>query len=337
MSADETSLPTTPSETDEGGASAPETGPQDSVETISFEEAMAQARADLGLSDDDGDAPTTGSPEEGQPEGEAPAPETPERTEPTGESEGDSSAEATQRQPSDPTQAELERIRTMIGQGRIAEFTARQRGIYNAIKDQISRDADLEKAVVDEALRLRQLRLDDPDAFLTWREQNPSQAKAYDDFWSMPQHQSLTAENRRPQPTERQIRAQVQSEWESVVQETARDIATRHGLSGEEFDRLAGEHKTNYGSLLEASFEAAVTKAVNTKLETERTRIAAEEREAAIHELEAQYAGRTSVRLPAGGTTGKPGGGEPQKASSMEEAVEMTLREFESRQFSNAR
>ena len=163
---------------------------------------------------------------------------------------------------------------------------------------------------------------------MQWRRENPSQAKAYDQFWDDPAHANLTAENRRPQRTEQQIRAAVQGEWESVVQETARTIATQGGLSGDEYGRLEQEHGSNYGALLQASFNAAVDKAVTAKLSTERARIEEEATAAARRELEVEYAQRNPLRFPGGGTTGNPNPSTPQKAGSMEEAFAITEEQF---------
>lgn len=298
-------------------------------------EALSRAEADLGITDDD-DA-STGSSDEGQQSGDAAARAATEaEAKPQGEGEGEpGSGEPPARQPSDPTQAELDRINTLVSQGRIGELSARQRGIYNAIAERALADHQLQQTVIDRALELRQMRTDDPEGFLDWREQNPSAAQAYDQFWRDPAHASLTAENRRPQRTEQQIRESVQSEWESVVAETAQAIATDGGLSGDEYGRLTQEHK-NLGSLLQASFNAAVNKKVTTTLASERARIEQEATEAARHELEVEYASRNAVRFPGGGVTGSPTP-RPQAADSMAAAVDMAEEQLARRQVSSAR
>lgn len=297
-----------------------------------MEEAFAQAEATFGTTDGTTDSP--GSSDPGQPQGEStPAAAAGEPGQQGGD--GGKPAGETPRQPSDPGQAELDRINTLVAQGRIGELSARQRGLYNTIAQRALETQQLREAVVDRALELRAMETDDPAAYVDWRRANPTQAKSYDEFWELPEYKNITAENRRPQRSEEQIRSAVQAEWEGVVSETAQAIATDGGLSGDEYGRLVTEHGKNLGSLLQASFNAAVDKAVQTKLASERARVEAEVTEAVRHELDVQYATRNSVRFPSGGVTGNPAPAKPPAAGSMEEAFDQAEEQFA--RFANAR
>lgn len=280
-----------------------------------LEEAFAAAKAER---EGPSEATAESTPTETAP------PETPAEGE--GEGDGTDASEsldklgtedASSSQPQETTVDQIEAIRQKVAEGRFGELTAKERALYQAVRSDVQSQIELQERIHNEYLRLYDLRENDPQAFMQYMEQNP---KAWQAFLRYQQEYPDAHEGTRPQPTEKQIREQVRGEYSEAVRDTASQLVTDAGLPESRVAELQKEHGNKLGAFLVAAYNESVDAKVEARLAEERPKIAAEEREAVTKELEAKYAERNAVRLPAQGTTGDPGQKQRAPATNIYEA-----------------
>lgn len=199
-----------------------------------------------------------------------------------------------------------------VEEGRFAELTESERDVFAKVKDRALAEEKQEAEFREFYLSLAREKDEDPVTF--WEKVDKdirilNFMKGYEAA-----HPDVTLETPAGRPkTEAQIRQELDREYVSALTEATKAVATKAGLTEAKFDELAKAARNKPGATLSAVFEEAVNTAVDTKLASERERIAAEEREAVRRELEAQYASRNSVRYPSAGSAPNPNAKTPHQ------------------------
>jgi len=268
-----------PTPVEEAPAVQAEESPAESEATTSMSEAFAQAKAEL--------ASDESTPAKGE---DAPASLNPPET-------GDS--EATPQTPAEPeprrsptAQGELDRIQTLIAQGREHELDPAARGVLRKLEEGVLAKQQKEDGFRKLYLDYETERFEDAEAFSDKMLADPGIAQFMQAYRRQHPGISLdntTAQPRQPDPAE--VRAQVDSEYVTAVTQVAEKLTRDHGVDEGTIARLQAESGGKVGDLLVRSFEAAVQAQV-TKLTPE---IARKEREAAELEAQAKYANKTII------------------------------------------
>lgn len=245
---------------------------------------------------------------------------------------GDS--EATPQQPAEPvserkvtSQGELDRIQTLIAQGREAELDPAARGVLRKLEERVLAGQEKEAGFRKLYLDFEAERLDDVDAFTDKVLADPGIAQFMQDYKRKHPDISLENPNAQPkQPNPQEVRAQVDAEYADAVTQVAAELSTKAGLDAGQIAKIQAESGGKVGELLIRSFDAAVAAGV----EKMRPEIARKEREAAELEAQAKYANKTIITPRSIG--GVPVQGEkrdPSKPFDMGDAIREARAELE--------
>lgn len=262
-------------------------------------------------------------------ENEAPAPSTPDPDEGSGpESKGEPEPPAISKTPENrTTQGTLDRLNTLVSQGRIAELTPAERGLFNRIQqraiDSHTAEQQQENEFKDLFLSLEAEAIDDPAAFASRLLADPRLSAFHNAYKTAHPEVSVDTPDAKPAPDPRRIRSEIDSEYRTTIAEAVATIAEKAGLKAAELTVLR-EGASGPLSHLDAVFTAAV----KAGIEKERPALRAEERKAAALEAQAKYAGRTIVtpRTAGGLPKAAPGDGEaPRSFSTIGEAYKAAV------------
>lgn len=245
--------------------------------TLTLAEAFAAAKAELGAqpAEPAKDSSTEASPPDGKAE-DAPATEQQVQQEPA---------------PERPvtTQAVLDRIRTLVDEGRIAEMTPTERGIYNRIRQSFEREQQQEREFRDLFLELEAERQTDPEGFverLLGQENGAELLQFYQAYKKA--HPDVTLDNpegRPKQPSPEQIRAEIRENYNTALNEIMAAVAEQHGA---DYSAVVAKSGNKLGTaitlLIDAAVEARMAKELPRRLEKER--------EAIRMEVQAEFAPR---------------------------------------------
>lgn len=254
----------------------------------SIYDAAAEAQAQIEAESDDAPDSETSGKRSGldklATEPEAPAPQ--ENDQPKGRS----------------TQSTLDRIRTLVDQGRESELTREEQGILKRLESRGREKAERERAEreameQEEAgfreiyLDLLALEQDDPAEFAKAIREEPSRAAFMRDYAKA--HPEITLDNpdaSPPQKSFEQMRAEAQDEVRGKLLDLGKYLGEEYGLSDEDVRRIAGSAKGE-GTYLAGIIDAAVEKRA-TALADKKVKDAVKAREM---ELKAEYATKTIV------------------------------------------
>jgi hypothetical protein len=242
-------------------------------------------------------------------------------------------SEAAPQTPADPeprkvtSQGELDRIQTLIDQGREAELEPAARGVLRKLEARVLAGQQREEGFRKLYLDYEGERVEDPDAFADKVLDDPGVAqfmKAYKSAHPDISLENPTAGPKAPDPAE--VRARVIADYDDAVTRVAAELTTRAGLDEVAFAKIQTETGGNVGELLVRSWEAAI----EAKVEQMKPEITRKEREAAELEAQARYANKTIITPRAIG--GVPVTGEksdPSKPFSMGDALRESRAELE--------
>lgn len=312
-----------PAGSEDAEVSAPVETTESADEELTLAEAFEQAKAELAAPDtesstDAGSTEGEGGEPSGEPEGEA-------ASEPEeGESGSQASEERTEPQTS---QGAIDRILTLIKQGRIAELSPAEKGTVNALRQQIEHEQRQEEQFRELYLELELLKENDPAEFAKRVDEDP-RLVTFRQLYKRA-HPDITLDNPQPkQKPEHVIRDEVNSEWETHVMEAAKGIAKDAGVPEQKYAELAEKHGNALGTLL----ASAVTEAVNTRVEKELSaqleKAVAEERAAIRAELESEFANKTMVSIKAGGLPEDPNGTPRSTGNDLLDALNESKKEL---------
>ena len=285
-------------------AGAPE-APQER-QTVSLEDAFAQASAAA-----EAPAPSTS--------GEPPAGDTP-PAEPQADASGDVKGSAPEPKPVT-AQSVLDRISTLVSQGREGDLSPREQGVLRKLRDDAVTSARAEaqemESYKDLYLQLEATRVEDPVEFARQVKENPERATFMQAFEA--EYPEVTLENPNPgarQPSLDQVRNQAASKIFDDFDQVVRAMAAEAGVDNNAVEE-ARKGAAGPWSYLTSVFTASVKAAVQKEL----PKIRAEERKAASLEAQAQYTGKTIVTPR---VLGSPASGKPERGNhrtTMEEAM----------------
>ena len=256
--------------------SAPEQAGEFSV-ADAFAEAKAEIEAEATPAQDSVPAESTESPE--TPASETPTPDATDTTPDQG-----------------PTTAQgaLDRIQTLVAQGRERELSATERGILNRLRTQVQAEAKEQETIRDAYLDLLNKQAEDAEALAHFFVNDP---KGPDALTFMREYGRLNPDvslehpqGKAATPSPERVRAEVRSEYNQAIEELLETVATDAGLDATTFSRIKGEAQ-GLGSFLGQT----VTEAVKAQIAKELPRIQAEERKAAELEAQAKFANTTMI------------------------------------------
>ncbi|MBA2706346.1 MAG: hypothetical protein H0U59_00895 [Gemmatimonadaceae bacterium] len=191
-------------------------------------------------------------------------------------------------------QGALQRIQTLVAQGREAELNAIERGVLNRIRSNIHEETKQQETFRDAYLDLLNKESEEPEAFTRWLRED---AKGPDALTFMREygrlHPDVSLEfpqGKAATPSPDQVRAEYRTEIGGQIEEMLEQVATDAGLPADTYARVKGESE-GMGSFL----GKVVTEAVKAQVAKELPRIQAEERKAAELQAQAQYANKTIV------------------------------------------
>lgn len=296
--------------------STPEASEQSSssAEPTSMESALAEARAELASEESD-----TAKGEDANASPKPPATVDSEVT-PQQPAETVSERKVT-------SQGELDRIQTLIAQGREAELDPAARGVLRKLEERVLAGQEKEAGFRKLYLDFEAERLDDVDAFTDKVLDDPAIAQFMRSYKAAHPGISLETPDAQPkQPNPQEVRAQVDAEYSDAVQQVASELCQKAGLDEVKIARLQAESGGKVGELLIRSFEAAV----EARAEQMRPEIVRKEREAAELEAQAKYANKTIITPRAiGGVPVQGGKRDPSEPFNMGDAMREARAELE--------
>lgn len=227
------------------------------------------------------------------------------------------------------TQGVLDRIQTLVAQGREAELTPEERGVYNRVRE--AAKAEVLKTQAEEKefrrtyLDFERLRLEDPDSFAEKVLENPDIVGFMRSYKAANPEVSL--ENPEPgprQPSPDEVRQEMRSQYNDAITNVVKAVAADAGV---DYDAVAKDAEGKLGTVLTRLVDAAIKVGIEKALPD----IKKAEREAAALEAQALYANKTIVtpKVMGAGVTdpraARPSGGGP---ISMREAAELARQEM---------
>ncbi len=277
-----------PSPTEQGAGVLPEAeaappspvGPEAKA-TVTVEQAWAQAAEQRNQESTEGK----------QPEGEKPAGEPPEGD--AAKDEAEAAGEAGK--PEKTSQQVIDRIYSLVAQGREEELSPAERGVLNKIRqdaERRGREAAIKEQGEEQTFRDMFLALDaqakeDPANFVKMLQEEPDGARKLSFYQAYKEaHPGVSVDN--PDAPVGPNRAAVEREtYQKVFDRFGQEVDRVAAKAGVTADALATlfENAKDPWSYLEGAVDAAIASAV----ERERPKIAAEERRAAELEAQAKY------------------------------------------------
>lgn len=300
----------------EGTGSAPE-GQGDEAAFSSMEAAFEAAlREQEAPQASESATPKTDSPEES---GEATAADS--GSEPVAQ-------EATAQQRS--LQGTIDRIDTLVRQGRTDDLTPDERGIWEKLRSQASEavraEAEQEANFKKMFLEFDGYRRTDPAQWAAMIEEDPRRAQFYKAYHEA--HPGVSIDNpdgETARVPDTRARQEVDDQWRKGLGDTLGAVARESGISEARVVELANEAQGPFSMVA-----AVVNEAVKARLEKERPQIVAAERDAAEKETQARWAKETLMAPPS--MPGVPRSGVPEQSSalpSMNEAFEQAKRQLD--------
>lgn len=276
----------------------PSSEPTEDAKDLTLAEAFAAAKAELGEGSTEGDGAAS---EEGSPEPPAQEPATGEAE---GQPEGETEPPKTEPQTG---QGALDRIQTLVREGRLAELDARERGLLDVVRGQLAEEQKQEQKFRDFYLELLAKEDEDPVGFIQEMKKQPRLVEFMNAYKAA--HPDISLDNpdaphRGPSPEA--IREQVWAESVDAISKTIDQMATAAGVDAGSLATLRQQAGDKYGQYMLSAFDTAVKAGV----EKMREAVRAEEREAAELEAQAKWAPKTIV-TPRQVTGGAPDPGKP--------------------------
>lgn len=226
------------------------------------------------------------------------------------DSEVADAGQRTQSKPKAAVQPVLDRMMTLVRDGRIDDLSPEERGVFQAlestVKSKVLEEQRTEEVARNEYRKLVDLATNDPEA---WRDLMDRDENAYR-FWRVAKEQfgpNVAART----PTEQEIRADVGSQYENVLRTSAQQMAADAGLSAEQIQALEKSSRGRIGAFLQGVYEESVKQAVEKRIAEERPKIAAREREAAALEIRSSMQERPVVVPRAEGQPARAGAAKP--------------------------
>lgn len=290
---------------------------------MTMAEAFAAARAEVG--EDEPERSTDSKESDSEPEQTTEA--TPEVEQPAAEQP---------EQPAKPVRPEtdqgvLDRIRTLVMQGRESELDPVAQGVLQRLRAEERQRVLTEQQETEyfrrQYLEFERQRIEDPDEFSERVLADPSVAQFMRDFKAAYPDISLDNPTLGPrQPSREEIVAEVDEVWRSGFEQMTDAMASNAGLSADEIAQIKFETGRKPGATLARLFNSSVERAVKAQLDKEIPKIQAAEREAAEKEAQAKWANQSIIAprslngLPS--TKGVSDGGANSFARAFQEAVE---------------
>lgn len=189
-------------------------------------------------------------------------------------------------------QGVLDRILSLIQEGREAELDPSSRGVLRKLEERSEarrqEDANYRKLY----LGYESEKFEDPDSFVEKMIAEPAIGQFMSAYKR--QHPEISLENPTAQhrePSAAEVRAQVDVEYADAVTQTVSAIARTAGIDDGTVARLQAESGGRLGEFMARSFDEAV----KVQAEKMRPEIARKEREAAELEAQARYANKTII------------------------------------------
>lgn len=321
----------------DGGAEGAEQSAE-APERITLSEAYEQAKAELAGEESETRAGVSEEGSQGEDHGE----ETPTEARETATADSDAKAEpektdtgeretgadeATGDEPT--TQGQLDRINSLVEQGRESELTPTERGVLRRLRERVEQQHQQETRFRDMYLQFERMK-EDPEAWTKFLDdhQQPDKVLAFMRAYKR-DHPDVSLDNpdARPQPSAEQIRAQVEEEQTEALEGLVDQLAKAAGVE-DELPSLRKEADGRHGALLSSITKTAIEKGVEKMRESVRR----EEREAAEREAQAKFAPRMETHRVLPGVNGErrtpaPTGNSPR--DRLEQAYYESLQELE--------
>lgn len=228
------------------------------------------------------------------------------------------------------TKGTLDRINSLVEQGRENELTPHERGVLRRLRERVEQQHQQETRFRDLYLQFERMKTEDPEGWTKFLDdhQQPDKVLAFMRAYKR-DHPEVSLDNpdARPQPSAEQIRAQVEEEQTEALDGLVDQLAKAAGVE-EELPTLRKEADGRHGALISAITKTAIEKGVEKMRESVRR----EEREAAEREMQAKFAPRMETHRVLPGVNGEsrppaPTGNTPR--DRLEQAYYESLQELE--------